>query len=168
MLYLYPLRYRCGLGGLPSFFTANPSASWCSSCGQCRTLSHACNFCLSYVEPVLCSFPFLNLLYGVVSLYLCTWCHNLEDHNMNLYPMETLNHIYGSIYSPVVGFHSSSIARICCYTIQLSLFSTKATYMFVHVSHFCFWMKSVYTRVHLQKKPQNMHHWRCIRVYSHS
>jgi hypothetical protein len=73
MAYLYPLHYRGGLGGLPSFITANPSVSGWSSCGQCRILSHACNFCLSYVEPVLCAFYFSNLLYGVV------WHHQLRQ-----------------------------------------------------------------------------------------
>jgi hypothetical protein len=29
----------------------------------------ACYFCLFYVKPVLCAFPFLNLLYGVESMY---------------------------------------------------------------------------------------------------
>jgi hypothetical protein len=65
MVYLYPLRYHCGLGGLPSFCTANPSASWYRAVGSVGF----------YLTPVIfacsmLSLPFLNLLYGVVSLYV--------------------------------------------------------------------------------------------------
>jgi hypothetical protein len=38
--------------------------------GSGAFLSDACHFCLSCVEPVFCVFPYLNLLYGVVSLYV--------------------------------------------------------------------------------------------------
>jgi hypothetical protein len=48
MAYLYLLMVVWVV--LQVFWTANPSASWWSSCGQCRLLSYACYYCLSYVS----------------------------------------------------------------------------------------------------------------------